>query len=251
MLATHGTNTLTRRFSKSPNLNLNLFISHTNQSSFPPLSIMSPDSFISRWSAASASERSNSQLFLSELADLLNVERPHNDFDQGYGFEFTVAEHLTDSKILERLVALNVQRAREEAAGQIRWLRPDYQIPLFQKSKSGGAKVPLSPDLISRDGTPSTTRSTRAKTSTTAPNSKLKTQNQKLAKRPWPKSLPDRAKAIETILHSTSAPITPDQIAQHFRKPRYDHLPEIEEILETLCTFGRAHPGKQKGTYTR
>ena len=38
-----------------------------------------------------------------------------------------------DEIILERLVALNAERAKEEAAGQVRWLRPDYQIPRFAK----------------------------------------------------------------------------------------------------------------------
>ena len=37
----------------------------------------------------------------------------------------------TDDQILERLVALNAERAAEEKAGTIRWLRPDYQIPKF------------------------------------------------------------------------------------------------------------------------
>jgi len=32
-------------------------------------------------------------------------------------------------KILERLVALNAERAKEEASGLVRWLRPDYQNP--------------------------------------------------------------------------------------------------------------------------
>lgn len=36
---------------------------------------------------------------------------------------------LSDEAILDRLVALNAERAREEAAGQVRWLRPDYQNP--------------------------------------------------------------------------------------------------------------------------
>jgi len=31
--------------------------------------------------------------------------------------------------LLERLVALNAERAREEAAGHIRWLRPAFQKP--------------------------------------------------------------------------------------------------------------------------
>lgn len=36
------------------------------------------EDFIARWSAASTSERSNSQQFLIELCDLLEVPRPHN-----------------------------------------------------------------------------------------------------------------------------------------------------------------------------
>jgi hypothetical protein len=34
---------------------------------------------------------------------------------------------LSDEEILARLTALNAERAAEEAAGKIRWLRPDYQ----------------------------------------------------------------------------------------------------------------------------
>lgn len=34
---------------------------------------------------------------------------------------------LTDAEILERLVALNAERAAEEKRGIIHWLRPDYQ----------------------------------------------------------------------------------------------------------------------------
>jgi len=38
---------------------------------------------------------------------------------------------LVDEEILERLVALNMQRSIEEKTGKVRWLRPDYQIPRF------------------------------------------------------------------------------------------------------------------------
>ena len=54
---------------------------------------MSGDSiqhFITRWAAASASERANSQLFLSELCDVLEVPRPEPVFTGGYAFEFPV-----------------------------------------------------------------------------------------------------------------------------------------------------------------
>ena len=37
-------------------------------------------------------------------------------------------------ELVARLVALNAERAAEERAGHIRWLRPDYQIPRFAPS---------------------------------------------------------------------------------------------------------------------
>src|SRR5438552_18794519 len=52
--------------------------------------------FIARWSTASPSERANSQLFLSELCDLLDVSHPSPARDQGYAFEFEVTQHHPD-----------------------------------------------------------------------------------------------------------------------------------------------------------
>jgi hypothetical protein len=49
--------------------------------------------FISRWSNASPSERANSQLFLSELCDLLAVPHPDPTRDNGYSFEYEVTQH--------------------------------------------------------------------------------------------------------------------------------------------------------------
>ena len=43
---------------------------------------------------------------------------------QAYGWPV----ELSDAEILERLVALNHDRAAEEATGTIRWLRPEYQV---------------------------------------------------------------------------------------------------------------------------
>jgi hypothetical protein len=60
---------------------------------------MSPEAvkvFIARWAAASASERANSQLFLSELCGVLEVPRPEPTRDAGYGFEYEVTEHHAD-----------------------------------------------------------------------------------------------------------------------------------------------------------
>jgi hypothetical protein len=35
---------------------------------------------------------------------------------------------LSDAEVLERLVALNHERAAEETKSQIRWLRPEFQV---------------------------------------------------------------------------------------------------------------------------
>ena len=52
--------------------------------------------FIAHWSAASASERANSQAFLLELCDPIEVPRPDNQPHAGYFFEYPVTEHHPD-----------------------------------------------------------------------------------------------------------------------------------------------------------
>jgi hypothetical protein len=52
--------------------------------------------FITRWAAASASERANSQPFLCELCDLLGVARPEPTRETGYAFKYGATEHHSD-----------------------------------------------------------------------------------------------------------------------------------------------------------
>ncbi len=68
------------------------------------------------------------------------VARLHDELDQavaeayGWGEEWRRAP-LPPAEIVRRLVALNAERAREEAEGRIRWLRPDYQVARFGAAK--------------------------------------------------------------------------------------------------------------------
>jgi hypothetical protein len=48
---------------------------------------------------------------------------------------------LTDEEILARLVALNRERAAEEAQGRIRWLRPRYQMSRFVPAARKGRQL--------------------------------------------------------------------------------------------------------------
>jgi hypothetical protein len=65
---------------------------------------------------------------------ILILKELHEKLDalvfEAYGWPQT----LSDEDILERLVALNHERAAEEKRGHVRWLRPDYQIPRFGKA---------------------------------------------------------------------------------------------------------------------
>jgi len=78
---------------------------------------------------------------------ILILKELHEKIDrlvfEAYGWPQT----LTDEQILEKLVALNKERAAEERRGHVRWLRPDYQIPRFgkdidkQAAKEDGAQI--------------------------------------------------------------------------------------------------------------
>jgi hypothetical protein len=60
------------------------------------MSVEAAATFIARWANASPSERANSQLFLSELCDLLGVAHPDPTRDNGYGFEYGVTQQVPD-----------------------------------------------------------------------------------------------------------------------------------------------------------
>src|SRR3546814_20436356 len=47
--------------------------------------------------------------------------------------------NLSDAEVLTRLVALNTQRAAEEAKGLIRWLAPEFQAP--DSTENGSSAV--------------------------------------------------------------------------------------------------------------
>lgn len=77
---------------------------------------------------------------------VLILRELHDRLDTAVAAAYGWPVDLPDTEILARLVALNKERAKEEATGLVRWLRPDYQIPRFgtaaekdQLKLSGGA----------------------------------------------------------------------------------------------------------------
>ena len=129
--------------------------------------------------------------------------------------------------LLERLVALNVRRAAEEAAGTVRWLRPEFQNPTHQ---GGQTRIDTdTPDAEAEIATP-------VATAPVAP----------IERRAWPQGLPDQIKAVADVLAGSVRPLTLDDLAAHFtaRGRWRDRLPTIVDTLEALGRARRRDDGR-------
>jgi len=111
----------------------------------------------------------------------------HEELDAAVAEAYGWPADLSDQEILGRLVALNTERAAEEAQGMIRWLRPDFQAPtsgtLSVAKVAVTDKVPL--------GVPSSTT-------------------------PWPKENKERLLAVRDALQGSDVPLSIEQLAAWF-----------------------------------
>ncbi len=114
-----------------------------------------------------------------------------------------------EEELLQRLVSLNAERSREEARGQIRWLRPDYQNPHGTQS-----------DVAQSD---------QASIEVVTPQDKKK--------QPWPKGLSDQVQAVRNTLLAVQEPLSAEQMARQFARAS---TPRVNELLQTLESLGQA-----------
>jgi hypothetical protein len=127
---------------------------------------------------------------------------------QAYGWP----ADLPDEQILERLVALNAERAREEAEGHVRWLRPDYQIPRFAKGKAAKtSELDLGAKVVAFDkGLPA-----------------------------WPSDRDEHSLAVEDLLVSAGRPMDAAAIARGFRSGGKKIEKRVADALRSLARYGR------------
>ncbi len=130
---------------------------------------------------------------------------------QAYGWP----ADLSDDDILGRLVALNAERAKEEAAGQVRWLRPDYQIPRFAKgavAKTG--ELDLGEGVVAIDkGRPG-----------------------------FPTDRYEQPLAVEAMLAQSGRPMDAAEIARGFKRGGRRIEPRVAQVLGSLVRYGRITP---------
>ena len=135
-----------------------------------------------------------------QIALLLHL---HERLDAAVAAAYGWPTNLPAAEVVERLVALNRERVAEEAAGQVRWLRPEFQAPnaAHRPAEQSGLDV----------------------TTTDA------------ALPAWPKRVPEQYAALRAQL-ARGGPARPADLAKQFRgaKPA-----KVREMLEVLASIGQ------------
>ena len=111
-----------------------------------------------------------------------------------------------DEIILERLVALNKERATEEARGNVRWLRPEFQAPGYVAPQEQVA-MPL-PEVE-------------------------KVGAEVLE---WPAKLPEQVVAVASIVERAGRPVAANDVARAFKGKRAG---TVAPVLDALSGMGR------------
>jgi hypothetical protein len=152
----------------------------------------------------------------------------HDELDtavlQAYGWADLSLPADTDALLL-RLVELNAQRAAEEAAGTVRWLRPDFQ----QAGKGTQATLDADVHVDTSTDTEDTAPEASATPKPTAPI---------VAQRPWPANLPEQIKAVADVLAQAGRALALDDVAAHFNG-RGRWRERLPTLLDTLHALGR------------
>jgi len=133
----------------------------------------------------------------------------HDELDAAVADAYNWPHALSDADILARLVELNTQRAAEERSGRVRWLRPEFQHPAGRATQ------------------------TALDTGETAAPAVAASR----AKQPWPKTVPEQARAVRQALAARGDVTTPAELARDFTRAR---TRAVEELLQTLAAFGQA-----------
>ena len=121
-----------------------------------------------------------------------------------------------EAELLERLVALNHERAEEEKAGKIRWLRPEFQNP-------DGQAEPATEQQGELEITPAKKKTPSATAA---------------AKLTWPARLPEQFAVINQLLKESAAEPDRAVLSARFDRKSGKREEQIGQILETLAATG-------------
>ncbi|TGE18943.1 class I SAM-dependent DNA methyltransferase [Hymenobacter elongatus] len=151
----------------------------------------------------------------------------HQQLDAAVAEAYAWPPALPDAEILTRLVRLNHERAREEQAGQVRYLRPAYQapetvqttiaLPDAESPKDGGKRPSfLQGGVAEGRGSQSLNKSLNE------------------APQAWPTELAPQMQALRDAVAQAGQPVTAAQVAARFKRLKAD---KVEPLLATLAAL--------------
>ncbi len=152
----------------------------------------------------------------SDLLPSLRVAHGNDSPAQGQTRED--AARAFEESVLERLVALNAERAAEEARGVVRWLRPEFQNQ-GARPEPEQAEIETETEAVGIPGESAATA--------------------KLKPRPWPKDPLDQVRAVADVLATSSTPLAVEDITARFTS-RGPWKKRVEPMLDMLVALGRA-----------
>jgi hypothetical protein len=133
------------------------------------------------------------------------IRQYHHEIDVAVGEAYGWPANLSDEQVLERLVALNKERAAEEAKGKVRWLRPKFQAP--------GYVAPAEQQALA-----------------------LPEQEKAVEVLEWPSKLPEQVVAVSAVVERAGRPIAANDVARAFKGKRAG---TVVPVLDALSGMGR------------
>ena len=176
------------------------------QAAHPKLTLTAMYNVLEKLRAGQRIEGKDKEIYDQGLVGILRDL--HDQIDAAVAEAYGWPADLSEDDILHRLVDLNRARAAEEARGQVRWLRPEYQNPQGRAVAAKGEQTAL--DIGPADTT---------------------------EKAAWPKALPDQIAAVRAALTDLGT-ATPEQVARKFQRGR---AASVQPLLESLVALGQAH----------
>jgi hypothetical protein len=150
------------------------------------------------------------------------LKQLHDELDAAVFDAYGWPRDLSDEQLLEKLVALNAERAEEEKSGLVRWLRPEFQNP-------GGAQAATQVALA---GVPEDAAGDESVATV------LATQ---LA---WPKGMPEQLGAVRDLVLRGASAWTAKQTAARFKGVS---AKGVVTVLDSLAALGLVVTYEQGG----
>jgi hypothetical protein len=137
------------------------------------------------------------------------LKQIHDDLDAAVFDAYGWPHDLDDEQLLERLVALNAERAEEEKRGIIRWLRPEFQNPA-----GTAAPTQVRMEIVAVSGQAAATKDLPA----------------------WPAELPQQIAAVRDLVTAKGEePWSVERTARAFKRARRK---DVESVLDSLSALG-------------